>query len=318
MCSRPGSILLTWTKLRDLQGKQHCPARLTQSNQMIDSSQTHTHKNGCMNREPLSFWGSLLYIVIIAIADLDAEVLAWSTWKIVGNFDKHRGSRKKSLFEGSKVLSSDRVRCLYDIQALWSIWQRDNCVCSPGGTTEPVGTAMILEQLPHRKRWSHEGMCRVRKDPRTETWPALPVTGQQLQTLRKAGHHPQAEDSSTRVTAVCFPALVWNQVQYVSPRPREENPDQQLLRVCFHSLVLHSSQQKQQKLPRTPKAIFYCSSAGCVWQPFLSPLLWKHITSHKFALIITKGEEGQKCSSLLNDPCSLSIIHRRQIQSRDK
>ena len=53
--------------------------------------------------EAIEFWGSLLYIFIIAIADLDAKVLAWSTWKIVGTFYKHGESRKRAYLKAELI-----------------------------------------------------------------------------------------------------------------------------------------------------------------------------------------------------------------------
>lgn len=63
--------------------------------------------------------------------------------------------------------------------------------------------------------------------------------------------------------------------------------------------------------------ISYHPFLGHMQWPFLNSL-WNHITSCKFPLIIKKGKKGQKSSSLLNDPCSLSNIHHRQIQGRGK
>lgn len=78
--------------------------------------------------------------------------------------------------------------------------------------------------------------------------------------------------------------------------------------------------------PSAEKTVAPENSEGCLIGPL--PRLYAMAVSEvlvmethnksQVPLIIKKGKEGQKCSSLLNDPCGSSNIHRRQIQSRDK
>ena len=118
--------------------------------------------------EAIEFWGSLLYIVIIAIADLDAKVLAWSTWKIVGTFYKHGESRKRAYLKAARYwvqIWTCQVWGAYMTSKHFGLFGRERIVSVAQEGQQPIGTAMILEQLPHRKWWKQWRSAQNEKRP---------------------------------------------------------------------------------------------------------------------------------------------------------
>lgn len=152
------------------------------------------------------------------------------------------------------------------------------------------------------------------KTLRTETQEAFHVTGQQLKTLRKLDFISKLKTAGHRWEQVfSSPGLELGSV-CISQTQRGGTLTDSLSLLPFplstSSTALNRSNKSSRKhseghFPQPPQAV----------DSYLSPLLWKHITSHKFPLIITKGKEGQKCSSLLNDPCSWALSIRGKFKA---